>query len=145
MSVVVSACLLGACCRFDGGDRTSARVLAAVAGETVVPVCPEVVAGLGVPRPACELRGGDGSDVALGRARVCAASGEDVTDAFLRGALAALEAAKAAGVRRAILKERSPSCGVRAVHRDGAVRAGRGVFAALLAAEGIEIASDEGV
>ncbi|BDG08103.1 DUF523 domain-containing protein [Anaeromyxobacter paludicola] len=109
--VLVSACLLGARCRYDGGDRRDPRVLAAVAGREVVPVCPEEAGGLGTPRPPCDLAGGDGAAVLDGRARVVTRSGDDATAAFVRGAGIAAEAALRAGARLAILKEGSPSCG----------------------------------
>jgi uncharacterized protein YbbK (DUF523 family) len=145
MAVVVSACLLGTACRHDARDRRSERVLAAVAGETVVAVCPEVLGELGVPRLPCQLSGGDGRAVLRGHARVVSSEGEDRTAEFLRGAREALAQAQAGGAVRAILKERSPSCGVRSVHRDGRVEAGSGVFAALLEAAGIPALSDEEV
>lgn len=142
--IVVSACLLGERVRYDGGTRPNPRVAAAVAGMDVIAICPEVSGGLPVPRPGVELRGGDGDAVLAGRAR-CAEelSGVDRTAAFLAGARAAVAASS--GATRAILKERSPSCGCRATHIDGKVAPGRGVAAAALHAAGLEIISDEEV
>ena len=111
LPILVSACLLGEPCRWDGTDRRDERVLRSLAGRTVVPVCPEAAAGLGIPRPACDIAGGDGAAVLAGRARVVASSGADLTSAFLRGADLAAEAAARFGARQALLKGGSPSCG----------------------------------
>jgi uncharacterized protein YbbK (DUF523 family) len=102
--------------------------------------------GLGTPRPAAEIVGGDGHDVLAGRARVITEEGRDVTAEYVRGAERALEAARDAGASKAILKSRSPSCGCGAVY-DGSFtrtrRTGDGVTAALLIENGIEVTSDE--
>lgn len=146
MSALVSACLLGRACRYDGGSRPSEAVAAAVAawsaeGVRIVPVCPEELGGLGTPRPPAELSGGDGSRVLAGEARVLRRDGTDVTAAFVAGAHAAAQAAPDAD--RALLKARSPSCGAGSCHQDGAVRPGDGVFAALLRARGIRVGTEE--
>lgn len=142
--VLVSACLLGEACRHDGGDKRSSPVLAALEGKAVVPICPEAGAGLGVPRPPVELSGGDGASVLAGGASArVVGSGEDRTGAFLFGARLALEAAARFGATAAILKERSPSCGSRTVHCDGALRQGEGVTAAALRKAGLAVVSDE--
>jgi uncharacterized protein YbbK (DUF523 family) len=139
--VLVSACLLGRACRYDGASKP-APGLAGALGAAAVAVCPEELGGLGTPRPAAELRGGDGCAVLDGRARVRrVADGSDVTQAFIAGAEAALAAAP--GARRAVLKARSPSCGCGRAWIDGALRAGDGVFAALLKRRGIAVETDE--
>jgi uncharacterized protein YbbK (DUF523 family) len=142
--VLVSACLLGEACRYDGKSKGSSPVMRALEGKEVVPVCPETGAGLGVPRPAVELRGGTGEAVLSGHARaVVATTGEDRTAAFRYGAQLALDAARRFGATVAVLKERSPSCGSHGTHVDGAVVQGRGITAALLHSAGITILSDE--
>lgn len=147
-AVLVSACLAGRACRFDGSANGSDEVARLVAEGRAVLVCPEVDGGLGTPRPPAEIVGGDGADVLAGRARVVTAQGVDVTDAYVAGAERALKAAQEAGARRAILKARSPSCGKGGVY-DGSFsrsfRAGDGVTAALLAANGIEVLRDDEV
>jgi uncharacterized protein YbbK (DUF523 family) len=141
--VLVSACLLGEPCRYDGKDQRREKVLAALAGKAVVPVCPEAAAGLGIPRPPVELTA-SGEQVLAGQARaVLCGSGEDRTQAFLRGARIATEAARRFGATSAILKERSPSCGTRAVWVAGALVEGQGVTAAALQAQGLTVRSDE--
>lgn len=111
-----------------------------------MPVCPEVVGGLTTPRSAAEVVGGDGADVLAGTARVCNADGDDVTAAYVRGATAAVELARATGATRAVLKAHSPSCGAADVY-DGTftrtLHPGSGVTAAALCAAGIEVVSDE--
>lgn len=144
---VVSACLLGRACRYDGASKPSPAVADALdrwraAGGTVIAVCPEELGDLGTPRPPADLRGGDGADVLAGHATVQRVDDDhDVTAAFVGGARRAL--ALAGAPERAILKARSPSCGVGATSIDGAVRPGDGVFAALLRGRGVPLTTDE--
>jgi len=98
--------------------------------------------GLPVPRPAAEPRQGDGRDVWAGRQQVLTVeTGEDVTQAFLDGARAAVSTAQAVQARLAILQERSPSCGVQSTHSGGELVDGPGVAAAALLAAGISVAA----
>lgn len=145
--LLVSACLFGDRCRYDGAAKRCAAVVAFAdrwlteAGR-VVPVCPEQLGGLTTPRPPADLRGGDGHAVLHGTARVRrVADGGDVTEAFLRGARQALALAPDAAL--AILKARSPSCGIGETEIDGALRPGDGVFAALLRRGGIPLYRDD--
>ena len=145
--LLVSACLLGTACRYDGGSKPADAVLRVVSrhradGGQVVAVCPEELGGLGTPRPPAELSGGAGLAVLDGRARVLRTEdGADVTAEFVAGAEEALR--RGAGASRAILKARSPSCGCGETYRDGAVRPGDGVFGALLRREGLALQTDE--
>ena len=145
--VLVSACLAGRACRFDGSANPDDFVGRLVASGRAVLVCPEVDGGLGTPRPPAEIVGGSGEDVLAGRARVVTSDGADVTDAYIAGAERALAAALRTGARAAVLKARSPSCGRGAIY-DGTfsrtTTAGDGVTAALLRANGIDVVSDEG-
>jgi uncharacterized protein YbbK (DUF523 family) len=146
--VLVSACLLGERVRYDGRDAAAHDdVLARWSAEgRVVRFCPEVAGGLGVPRPAAEIRGAGGAAVLARRATVVTREGADVTDAFVLGAERALEAALANGARLAVLKQNSPSCGSTAVY-DGTFTgtrvAGQGVTAALFEANGIRVFSEQ--
>ncbi|MGW0447019.1 DUF523 domain-containing protein, partial [Streptosporangium sandarakinum] len=147
--ILVSACLMGRRVRYDGAAKTSDDALLAAWRKEgrLIPFCPEVSGGLPVPRPAAEIEGGAGGAAVLdGAARVLTAAGADVTGAFLAGAHAALEAARASGVRLAILKEASPSCGSLVVH-DGAFGGGRvpgdGVTTALLLRHGIAVFGED--
>lgn len=143
--VLVSACLLGRVCTYKAGhnrDRVLEEELAAE-GVRVVPFCPEEAGGLGTPRPPANLTAP--ADAVLdGRGAVVAVDGEDVTDAFARGARGALELCRREGIRRAYLKERSPSCGCAATHVHGEVVPGPGVTAALLRRAGIRCEGVEG-
>jgi uncharacterized protein YbbK (DUF523 family) len=145
-SVLISACLAGRGCRFDGSSSQDDQVSRLVAEGRAVLVCPEVDGGLGAPRPTAEIVGGDGSDVLAGGARVVTEQGRDVTDAYLEGARRALEACVSSEARVAILKARSPSCGMGSIY-DGTFSrtlvAGDGVTAALLREHGIEVLTDE--
>jgi uncharacterized protein YbbK (DUF523 family) len=144
--VLVSGCLAGHPCRFDGRHNKDERVAHLVASGRALSVCPEVEGGLPTPRPPAEIVGGDGRDVLAGRARVAAAGGEDVTDAYLAGARRALQAAEAAGVTVAILKARSPSCGCGQIYdgtHSGTLVEGIGVTGALLQAHGITVLTED--
>jgi uncharacterized protein YbbK (DUF523 family) len=140
--ILISACLLGERVRHHGGDaRLEHPMLVQWAAEgRLVPFCPEVAGGLATPRPAAELVSN-----ASGR-RPRTAEGQDVTAAFERGADAALQVCTANGVRIAVLKDGSPSCGSRWVY-DGSFSgrrvAGTGVSAARLREAGIEVFSEQ--
>jgi uncharacterized protein YbbK (DUF523 family) len=144
--ILVSACLLGTCCNHEGRGSARPRVQGLSESARLVPICPEVVGGLGTPRDAAEIVGGDGADVLDGRARVMTGAGDDVSAAYRRGAAAAVELARAVGATRAVLKARSPSCGAGAIY-DGtftcSLHAGSGVTAAALRAAGLDVVSDE--
>ena len=134
MNILISACLLGAPCRYDGtGKLEPALERLRAQGHTLVPVCPEVLGGLPTPRPPAE-RQPDG--------RVVTREGGDVTAQYCRGAEEALRLADLLGCEAALLKERSPSCGSGTVYDGtftGTLTAGDGVTAALLRAHGIPV------
>ena len=144
--VLVSACLAGRACRYDGAANPDDEVARLVAEGRAVLVCPEEDGGLGTPRPPAEIVGGDGHDVLDGTAKVVTRGGADVTDAYVKGARLALAAAREAGATEALLKARSPSCGRGAIY-DGSfsrtIRTGDGVTVALLAREGVRIRTEE--
>jgi len=113
--ILVSSCLLGISCRYDGESRPSPEAFQLIKGVNgVIPVCPEQLGGLATPRPAARLMGGDGFDVLAGRAKVVRVKdGKDVTAAFVAGAKECLRLVKLFGLEEAVLKSRSPSCGLR--------------------------------
>ena len=147
--VLVSACLLGLRAAYDDRVKAVPPALAAAIAEgrvVPVPVCPEQCGGLPTPRLPAEIRGGTGDDVLDGRAGVRRIDGADVTAAFVRGAEDALRLAALVSPACAVLKERSPSCGVTAVHdgtHSGTLRPGRGVAAAALARAGVPLFTEE--
>ncbi len=146
--ILVSACLIGWPVRFDGGARTlTDDRLAGWADEgRLVPLCPEIAAGLATPRPAVELRSGTtAAEILSGDGEARDADGGDWTNALREGARIALATARVRGCRFALLTEGSPSCGVTLVADgtfSGTKTPGRGVVAEALHAAGIEVFAD---
>lgn len=144
--VLVSACLLGQPVRYDGRASGHPDLLQRWQAEgRVVPLCPEVAGGLPTPRPAAEIPGGQGGQVLDAQAQVLTASGEDVSAAFMAGAQRALELVRRHGIRVAVLKSGSPSCGNRQTYDGtftGVKVAGEGVTTALLRREGVQVFSE---
>ncbi len=136
---LVSACLLGVRCRYDGCSKSSEAALALVRSRPCVPVCPEQLGGLPTPRPKSHLTDGDGRAVLAGEAKVVNDAGEDVTAAFVRGARECVELARRFGAREAFLKQRSPSCGCGVVRVSGEMTEGLGVAAAALEQAGLRV------
>ena len=131
MKLLVSACLLGVCCRYDGASKAHPLAERLAEQHTLVPVCPEQLGGLPTPRPPAERRGG----------RVVTRSG-DVTEQYRRGAAEAVRLARLLRCDGAVLKEKSPSCGRGAIY-DGTftrtLTSGDGVTAEALLAAGIPV------
>ena len=132
MTILVSACLLGTACRYDGRSKADAAVTALLARHTLIPVCGEIFGGLSTPRTPAERRGD----------RVVTQDGRDVTQAYRRGAEEVLRLARLYGARAAILKERSPSCGSGQIY-DGTftktLTLGDGLTAQMLKKHGITV------
>ena len=132
---LVSACLCGIPCRYDGGASIVASLARLSARGVALAVCPEVDGGLPIPRPPCELDNGR----ALTRDR------DDLTANFTAGAAHALRLAREHDIRFAILKEKSPSCGGTTIYDGSFSRTlvpGQGIAAALLQAHGIRVLSE---
>ena len=148
--MLVSACLLGEKVRYNGAAAlsSSAWLTEWIKEGRVVPFCPEVAGGFGVPRPAAEINGRAGGSVLDGHGRVLTQAGADVTDGFLRGAHLALDEARAQNVRLAVLKDGSPSCASEQIY-DGSFSGGRqsgwGVTTALFERNGIRVFSERRV
>jgi uncharacterized protein YbbK (DUF523 family) len=142
---LVSACLLGIPCAYDGQGRLVEALFSLAALGRAVPICPEVAGGLPAPSPTAEIVGGDGGDVLDGRARVVTIAGDDVTAAFLHGAEHALVLVQQHSISVAILKQCSPSCGSTCIYdgtHSGVLRGGQGVTTALLRRHGLEVLSE---
>ena len=132
MKIVVSACLLGENCKYNGGNNLSEDVKRMIEGHIVVPVCPEMMGGLPAPRPSCEIVDGE----------VINTEGRSVDTEFRKGASSALELVRKLNVEAAILQPRSPSCGAGQIYDgtfSGKLIPGYGVFADMLIKEGFEI------
>ena len=131
-TILISACLAGLRTRYDGCARPHRFLSLLLRRATVVPVCPEILGGLGIPRTPCRFFGGDGRRVLEREARVFDYEGVDRTKAFLRGAWETLRLVEMLLPNLIIFKEGSPSCGIRRVDIEGTRQPGCGVTAALL-------------
>jgi uncharacterized protein YbbK (DUF523 family) len=144
--ILISACLAGVKCRYDGGSNRVDEIEKLITEGKGVLVCPEQLGGLPTPRIPCEIKNGDGSSVFKRSAAVYNREGEDLTDCFIRGAEETLKIAKLYGVKKAILKARSPSCGKDRIY-DGSFQKkltqGDGVTATLLKIHGILVLDEE--
>lgn len=144
--ILVSACLLGYNCKYNGGNNKNTELMKLLEGKKIVPICPEELGGLPTPRLACEIIDGTGQDVLKGNSKVLNKEGLDLTPNFIEGAKKTLAKAQETGSHLAILKSRSPSCGVNYIY-DGSfsskLRSGDGVTTALLKQHGIKVVSEE--
>ena len=134
-NILVSACLLGVSCRYDGASVPCEEVIKLKDEYNLIPVCAEIMGGLPTPRVPAEIIG----DKVINR------DGIDVTENYVRGAENVLHLAKLFGAKVAILKERSPSCGYGRIYDGtftGALADGSGVTASLLSENGIEIVGE---
>ena len=144
--ILVSACLAGYACRYDGLAKHCPKVMDLVKEGKAIPFCPEVSGGLPTPRFPAEILRGAGPDVLAGKCVVVDLRGRDVTPAYLRGAKNGLELAERLNISKAILKDKSPACGVHYIY-DGThqhrLRPGQGVMAAKLTDAGIRVESEK--
>ena len=134
--ILISRCLAGFCCRYDGGSNPVSEIRELYERGLAVAACPEQLGGLPTPRVPSERLGG----------RVISREGRDVTGEFIAGAEAALKIALENGCRTAILKARSPSCGKGCIYDGsftGTLTAGNGVTAELLLQNGISVLTEE--
>lgn len=138
MNLLISACLMGVRCRYDGGTNRLECLDELLERHVLIPVCPEVMGGLSTPREPSEIVEG----------RVMTRDGRDVTEAFQRGAEEAVRLAKLCGCPCALLKERSPSCGCGTIY-DGTFGGqkcdGNGLAAAALLREGVRVIGESKV
>ena len=138
MNLLISACLTGIRCRYDGGSNMVSHLDELMEKHVLIPVCPEVVGGLPTPRVPAERIG----------EKVLTRDGRDVTESYERGAQEALRLAQMTGCTHALLKERSPSCGCGVIYDgtfSGARCPGDGVCAALLKQHGIQVLGESRV
>ncbi|MFG0723482.1 DUF523 domain-containing protein [Pseudomonas sp. GLN_6] len=145
--ILVSRCLLGQRVRYDGGAHGPFNLLERWQREgRIVPLCPEVAGGLPTPRAPAEIAGGQGAQVLDGLLPVLTVEREDVTAAFVEGAQQALALVAQHGIRLALLKARSPSCGNRETYDgsfSGTKVTGEGVTAAALRRAGVQVFSED--
>ena len=132
----VSACLCGFPCRYDGKSKPDERIKALYEEGRALPVCPEKLGGLKTPRTPCEIING----------RVISSDGEDRTNEYLLGSQRVLELCKKHGIKKAILKQNSPSCGSTHIYDgtfSGTLIEGEGCLTALLRKNGIEVTGEK--
>ena len=139
--LIVSKCLTGECCRYDGKSKPDPEIVKLVLSGEALAVCPEQLGGLPTPRVPAELTG-TGEAVLKGLAKAMTRDGRDVTAEFIKGAETTLALALGAGAEKAILKAKSPSCGSGLIYDGtftGTLREGSGVTAALLIENGVDV------
>lgn len=135
--ILVSACLAGVKCRYDGESNKNQSIVDLVKSGRAIAVCPELLGGLDTPRDFCELNSSN---------RVITYKGEDITDFYTRGAYKTLEIAKIVNAEIAILQQRSPSCGCGKIYDGSFSRKlinGDGCTAKLLKENGVIVCNDE--
>jgi uncharacterized protein YbbK (DUF523 family) len=134
--IIVSACLAGIPCRYNGEATPCPRIIDLINKEKAIAVCPEILGGLTIPREPAEQRGN----------KILTKNGEDVTAQFRDGAERALKIAKSVKCKKAILKSKSPSCGHGEVYDGtftGKLIAGNGIFVDLLLKENIKVLTEK--
>jgi len=144
--ILVSACLIGETCRYDGKSCTHELLKKLYDKGKTVAVCPEVLAGFPVPRLPCEIIGGNGADVLAGLAKAVTSAQDDISERMIAGCAAALELAKKNNIRLAVLKSKSAACGKDMIHDGtftGRLVRGQGILTALLEKSGIRVISEE--
>ena len=143
--VLISACLLGQNCRYNGGH--SQLIELDEMDVEWIPVCPEESGGLGTPRPSAEIQG-TAEDIINGKGQVLTNEGKNVTTEFIQGAEKSLQLGLKAGVKTAVLKSKSPSCGIAKIY-DGSftktLKTGDGIFAQLCHENDIECISSDNI
>ena len=137
--LIVSACLAGFDCRYDGGNCCDQKIVEMCRKGEAYPVCPEELGGMATPRPASEITLGSGEDVLFGKALVVNTCGEDVTRCFVDGACKTLKIVQELNIENAILKSHSPACGMGQIYRNKELVEGNGVCAALLLSNGVSV------
>lgn len=145
--ILVSACLLGLPTRYDGQCKRSQAVIDFLQRECLlpIPVCPEQLAGMPTPRNKTFFEVGTGVDIVAGKGRVISLKREPMNEIFLHGAKLVFKIGKICNCRRALFKERSPSCGVHQIHLEDNIVSGPGVTTAFLINKGFDIISEEDI
>lgn len=144
---LVSSCLAGIPCRYNGKSKADPEIIRAVAEGRAIIACAEELGELPTPRPAAEIVGGDGHDVLAGTAIVRDIDGLDVTSQFVAGAQAVAQLAAAHDITEAVLQSRSPSCGCGKIYdgtHTGTLIEGDGVLVALLKQRGLRVTAQRG-
>ncbi|MBW1678828.1 MAG: DUF523 domain-containing protein [Deltaproteobacteria bacterium] len=140
--ILVSACLVGINCRFDGTNKLNEKVLNFCQNKGFIPICPEQLGGLSTPRIPAEIVSGDGNDVLKGMSRVINERGEDVTEIFIRGGKKTFKIIELMKISKVIFKDMSPSCGVHWIYHNGELKSGVGVTTSIVKEAGIQVVAE---
>lgn len=144
--IIVSACLCGINCKYSGGNNINEKVMELFKSGKAIPLCPEQLGGLSTPRYPQEISSGGGKDVLEGTAKVIDKNGNDNSQAFIKGAEETLRAALKCGAQFAVLKSKSPSCGLGKIYDgtfSGTLKEGNGVTCELLMQNGIKVINED--
>jgi len=136
--ILVSACLLGTNCKYNGKNNKNIKVLEYIKDKYVIPICPELFGGLSIPRIPSEIYNN----------KVIDKDGIDVTNYFMEGARKTLEIAKILNIKKAILKQKSPSCGCGKIYDGtftGSITNGDGITTKILKENGIEVITEDDI
>ena len=139
--ILVSACLLGLNCRFNGRSKATESLITSLKNTHSIPFCPEQLGGLPTPRHRAWITHGDGKDVLEGRSKVIDEANNDVTAQFIKGAIETEKLVTLFNIKKAYLKSKSPSCGVGKIYRNKKLVTGNGVCATILLQKNIELIS----
>lgn len=137
--ILVSSCLLGLCCRYDGQEKSYPEVMAFLEGKTYIPICPEQMGGLPTPRKAAEI-------VSMTPLKIMTEQGEDVTIQFEKGLSEVLKLTQQLPVEMAVLKSLSPSCGTYEIYDGSFTRTlipGAGILSKALSENSIKVISEK--
>ena len=140
--ILISACLIGLNCKYNGGNNYNEKAVELVKNGEAIPICPEQLGGLTTPRNASEIK------IINGKRCVIDNKGIDVTENFEKGANEVLELAKKLNIKKAVLKSRSPSCGVGKIYDgnfQGKIIDGNGILAQVLINNGISVCNIEDI
>lgn len=143
---IVSACLCGVNCKYSGGNNYNEKVDKLFKEGKAILICPEQLGGLSTPRLPAEIVEGTAGDILDGRGRVLNKIGEDVTEHFVKGAAESLKIAEKTGCKVAVLKSKSPSCGIQKIYDGsfkGILKEGNGITAELFIKNGIKVIADD--
>ncbi len=142
--ILVSACLAGINCRWDGTNQLDKKIKILVDQGKATPVCPEELGGLSTPRLPSEIRQGNGRDVLQRKTKVIDKEGKIITAQFIKGAEGVLAIAKRKGIKTVLFKNKSAACGCGLIYDgtfSGKLKKGDGVTTALLKEKGIKVIS----
>lgn len=144
--ILISACLCGVNCRHDGCIIENQLLKKLVALKKAIPLCPEILGGRGVPRQPSEIVGGSADDVINGMAKIIDKTGVDLTSEILTGVLQVVATAKKLEIKKAVLKTKSPACGMGKIFDgtfSGKLTDGNGILTTALIKEGIEVYTED--